>query len=349
MFNSKKKFHGWIIRGKRYSAFIGNLLAMRQPAHIVSKPVRKNRKYLERVVYVGCIHGGNEDIYEKLENLTKNPPDYLIFSGDITGTAEIEKLKKYFYDEKERKNNSIFDKFEYFGNWAATLAKEKRQKLLNRLHKSAEKLLRVIKKIKKSGTKIYLIEGNWDNPKTSGIKVIMGEDITDIIDVPGFFKSHGFNFIRNMMTVSTKTTFHILLPFNTLLHFDDITKKEIESVQEKIAKARKNGKVIIMVGHAEANWRVHHLQQKNSRVLGERGLVIRNFSRAMALFCPDEVIYPHQHAQIRDEKGNLIDLNAKYILQVRHDGVRLIDEPDKLNLDRKNIVTTYIPFGFLAE
>ena len=104
-----------------------------------------------------------------------------------------------------------------------------------------------------------------------------------------------------------------------------------------------------MVGHAEANWRVHHLQQKNSRVLGERGLVIRNFSRAMALFCPDEVIYPHQHAQIRDEKGNLIDLNAKYILQVRHDGVRLIDEPDKLNLDRKNIVTTYIPFGFLAE
>ena len=74
-----------------------------------------------------------------------------------------------------------------------------------------------------------------------------------------------------------------------------------------------------------------------------------NFGRAMALFQPDEVIYPHQHARIRDEKGKLINIDTKYELQVEDDGVRLVEDPNFLKSSKKQILVTYIPLGFLAE
>ena len=132
-----------------------------------------------------------------------------------------------------------------------------------------------------------------------------------MFDVTGFFEKNGFKFIKKLATFTTKTTFHILLPFNTLLHFDEVKKDKIGKIKQEILNAREKKKEIIMVGHAEANWRVHHLMQKNSRALGKRGTAIRNFGRAMALFSPDEVIYPHQHSRIRDEKGNLINIDSK--------------------------------------
>lgn len=103
------------------------------------------------------------------------------------------------------------------------------------------------------------------------------------------------------------------------------------------------------MGHAEANWQVHHLFHKTDLTAGARTIVIRNFGRVMALFAPDEVIYPHQHARLRDEKGRLLDLNAKYILKIYKDGVRLVDHPDA-EIDQTNeIIATYVPLGYLAE
>src|SRR3989338_9814514 len=115
MQTSRKKFKGWV---GRHSAIIGHLVGMRKWVHVNSKPLNIKDSNLERIVYTGCIHGGNNDVFERLEKLAQNPPDYLIFTGDITGTAEMEKLKKYFYDKKEENNNSIFKRYEYFGHWA---------------------------------------------------------------------------------------------------------------------------------------------------------------------------------------------------------------------------------------
>lgn len=355
-----KKFRGWIlpeqfiphyqhVHKSRHSAFLGPLVGLRQPAHVVSKPTKEKEIYLERIVYVGCIHGGNEDIYNRLDTLAKYPPDDLIFAGDITGSAEIERLKKHFYEEKQNNPQSPYTKFEYFGDWAATLPKERREGLFSTLAQNAERMLKIIQKIQKQGTTIYIVEGNWDNPQISGIHAIAGKDITEVFDTHKFFHRHGFSFISKLEIIQTKTTLHILLPYITLLNFDLIPRQKLQEVKQAITEARKQEKAIVMVGHAEANWKVHHLQQNQGYIAGERGKVIKNFGFAMALLQPDEVIYPHQHSRIRDERGNLIDVTAKYILKVAHDGVCLIDDPDSINSNNKQIVATYVPLGYFAE
>jgi len=81
----------------------------------------------ETFVYVGCLHGGDESIYERLKEIITEKPEYVIFAGDITGSPEIEKLKHQFYENK--KGNKKLSQFDYFGDWAATLPTEKRKEL----------------------------------------------------------------------------------------------------------------------------------------------------------------------------------------------------------------------------
>jgi Icc-related predicted phosphoesterase len=390
-----QKFRGWVVpEKKRHAQFLGSAVGLRQVAHVVSKSTPPPDVCHERIVYVGCIHGGNENIFERLKLLIENPPDYLIFTGDITGTPEMEKLKKHFYDEKQKNNNlfskgpvpvtslqgkqpiltkgvypdevgaprlvppmhdtnhisyDLISKFNYFGDWAATLLKVEREKLLLGLKESAEKLLLILQRIKKNGVNIILLEGNWDNPEISGVRRIAGNDIKNVFNTSEFFRKHGFQFIDKLKCMETETTLHIFLPYITLLNFAELLQGEINAVQKLVEKVKNQGKTIIMVGHAEANWRMHHLYQKNPVAYGERGRVIGNFGRAMALFCPHEVIYPHQHARIRDERGELVDPDSKYLLHISRDGVRLVEDVKATDLADKNIIATYVPLGFLAE
>ncbi|MBI4021919.1 MAG: hypothetical protein HY372_01035 [Candidatus Andersenbacteria bacterium] len=52
----------------------------------------------ERFVYVGCVHETTNNIVERLSALVSNPPDYLIFGGDVTGSHELETFKRLFYN-----------------------------------------------------------------------------------------------------------------------------------------------------------------------------------------------------------------------------------------------------------
>lgn len=215
-----KKFHGFLLPGQfvprfehaykdRHASTLGSLVGLRQPAHVVSKPSKGKELYLERIVYVGCVHGGSEDIYDRLNALVKYPPHFLIFAGDISGSKEIEQLKKHFYDEKEGSPGSPYRKYTYFGDWAATLPMSRREALLSTLEKNARKILKIVNKIKKQGTQIYFLEGNWDNPHLSGIRTIASIDIKDVFDTQRFFKSYGCPFINHLTTLQTKTSLHI--------------------------------------------------------------------------------------------------------------------------------------------
>lgn len=358
--NLLKKFRGFIfpeqfiphyqhIHKKRHSSFLGNVIGLRQPAHVVTLPSKEKEIYHERIVYVGCVHGGNDDIYDRLHTLAKYPPDYLIFTGDITGSPEIERLKKHFYEEKDKNPHGPLKEFEYFGNWAFQLPQETRGKLLSNLEENAYRLLKIIQKIKTAGSQIFIVEGNWDNPAISGINYIAGNNFPKVFDSRTFFEHHGFPFIKNLEILETKTSLHIFLPYIVLLHLHLVSKFKIRQIKRQILQARYEDKTIIMVGHAEANWKIHHLFIGTKIVHGERAHVINNFAKAMYLFQPDEVIYPHQHARLRDEKGNLLDKNAKYLFQIEKSGVRLINGIQSLNPNHKQIVTTYIPFCLLAE
>ncbi len=354
-----KKFRGWIFPAgftpdyehldqNRHTIFIGALTKLRQAAR-GDQIDQSFQKLQERIVYIGCIHGGDEEIYNRLKALAKYPPDYLIFTGDITGSVEIERLKKQFYDERTKNPHGFLSQFPYFGNWAATLPRIKREKLLLGLQTNAEHLLSIMELLRKRMVKLYLIEGNWDNPEISGVRTIAGNDIKPVFNTHQFFERHGFHFINILEILETKTTLHLLLPYICLLRFDVISKNKIEEIQKKIRLARSQKKSIIMVGHAEANWHIHHLKQPDSTLSGDRKMVIRQFGRAMALFRPDEVIYPHQHERIRDEKGRLININAKYVLQVGDGNVHLVTNPRQTSGNNNQIVATYVPFGYMAE
>lgn len=339
-----KKFHGWIS-----ADFIGPLVGLRHSAHVVTKPSKEKEVFLERFIYVGCLHGGNDAVYNRLELIADNPPNYLIFTGDLAGSPEIERLKKHFYDDKESDKESAYRHYAYFGDWAATLPFSKRQELLATLKPHAEKLLKIIKKIKNPKTKIYILEGNWDNPQISGVRAIAGKDLSGVFDTQAYFKKHGFSFINRSVVLQSKSSLHLLFPYITLLHFENISQQFILKTRKTVMLARKEGKSVVLVGHAEANWHIHHLDRLVETITGERKKVIDNFGYLMAIFQPDEVIYPHQHSRLHDEQGNLLDADSKYALHVRHKGVSLVENADSITPDDATILATYIPLGYLAE
>lgn len=325
---------------KEFDHYMGALVHLH--LHNSKKPKQNVEK--EKFIYVGCIHGGDESIYARLKEIIKEKPDYVIFAGDITGSPEIEKLKHRFYENK--KENKELLSFEYFGDWAATLPIEKRKELLSSVKPAVARIYEIISRMQKSGITIYLLEGNWDNPEISGLNAIAGKDIPSFFKTKEFFKSCGFPFIDRLHTLETDSSFHIFLPYHTLLHFDDVSGDHLKQIRGKINEIRKEKK-IILVGHAEANWKMHHLDENHPVPTGERKEIIGNFVKAIRLLLPDEVIYPHQHARIRDENGNLLGLNEKYFLHVTKNGVKLVEE--KGESTPEDTVVTYVPMGYVAE
>jgi Icc-related predicted phosphoesterase len=56
------------------------------------------RSSYERIMYVGCVHGGDQALIDRLAALAQDPPHVLIFTGDLTGAEEMEEFKQRFYN-----------------------------------------------------------------------------------------------------------------------------------------------------------------------------------------------------------------------------------------------------------
>ena len=343
-----RSFRGWIVADKHRLHLLGSVVGLRNSAHVFEKGEKIVKETnLERSVYIGCVHGGDEIIYRRLKEVAQSKPDYVIFTGDLTGSPKLEDLKSGFY---RRKENGEYKEFEYFGHWAATLPRAARRKLLVSINLSVAKLTNAIQSIQKHGSKVILLEGNWDNPAISAVKLIAGNDLKKYVVVEKQFTDNGLYFINHPYAFETKATVHILLPYISLLHFNDIRSDSLRDIAKIVDEAKKAGKTIVMVGHAEANWKIHHLGA-NSPCTGERAIVISNFGRTISLFAPHEVIYPHQHTRMHDEKGNSVDVDAKYILTADRTGseMRLVNRADNEGISREEVIATYLPFGYIAE
>lgn len=57
-----------------------------------------DKRYKETIAYVSDIHGGNQDLYDRLNGIAENPPEAVIFTGDIIGTKNFEDLQRLFYN-----------------------------------------------------------------------------------------------------------------------------------------------------------------------------------------------------------------------------------------------------------
>lgn len=348
MIGKTRKFHGWIMPGKHRSHLLGSVVGLRNSAHVFEKGESLgDSTTLERFDYIGCVHGGNQDIYHRLQEIAGSGTDYVIFAGDLTGSPLLEELKSRFYQEKER---GMHQEFEYFGSWASTLSKDFRRKILTSVKSSVTKLLKTILTIKRQCDGVILLEGNWDNPKVSGVRMIAGEDIKDYIDVKKMFAANGLSFVDHLYAFETKSTLHILIPYISLLNFDGIHSDNLRAIAQKVDYAHKTGKTVVMVGHAQANWKIHHLGA-TMPLTGERAKVISNFGRAIALFAPHEVIYPHQHVRLQDERGRAVDVDTKYLLAVNRntERVRLVENTDNKEIPKDEVIATYLPFGYVAQ
>ena len=372
----------------------------------------------ERIIYVGCVHGGNLELLKRLEEISRTPPDLLVFTGDLTGSPEMEELKRRFYNYvsnrskqflKERPgatdqellqyvglnppepgmtlkdgyklllsyqfelqplrqdeiNKALAElteteiaqairdisQFTYYGEWAATLPRQVRQAILTTLANSAQSLLEPINKIRAQGTRVIMVEGNWDNPKTTGVRVIAGKDIKDFFDTKKFFIDNGFQFADQIITEETVSTLHILLPYKTILDFQNIPQEQIDKIKTLASNARGRGKQVIIVGHAVPNLRIHSLSVANLEVKGEPWIVSMNFCRLIATLWPDEVTYGHLHDPIMDEAGNQISPNTKYVLEILEDeeNVRLVEDPNEIGRNNKQVIVTYIPLRRIAQ
>lgn len=337
-----------MVPGKHRSHLVGSVVGLRNSAHVFEKGESiEGITTLERFVYVGCVHGGDRDIYQRLRHIAKSKPDYVIFSGDLTGSPELENRKSEFYRQKEK---GKYKEFEYFGNLAKTLPTQVRRKLLTSVKISVSKLIKEIQSIKRSNTHIVLLEGNWDNPATSGVNMIASSDIKYFFHTKKEFIQSGLRFVSQMEILETEATLHILLPYITLLRFNKVSADRLRDVARSVDKAREDKKTIVMVGHAEANWKIHHLSG-DDKLFGERSIVVSNFGRAIALFQPHEVIYPHQHAKLQDEQGAVVDVDTKYLLAVERntERVQLVNHADSNEIPKDEVIATYLPFGYVAQ
>lgn len=52
----------------------------------------------DTIMFVGCVHAITDEFLAVLRRIFDNPPKYLIFGGDVTGSAEFETLKTLFYE-----------------------------------------------------------------------------------------------------------------------------------------------------------------------------------------------------------------------------------------------------------
>lgn len=367
----------------------------------------------EIFAYVGCVHGGDDLLVQQLGEMEEQPPDHVIFTGDIAGSPEMEELKRRFYNlvynrakpllslnsemsdgeilaysegqnapleartlrdgyialfKFQRKLEGFADEiidqqcasltsreiamqirhiasFPYYGNWVANLSASVRRGVLQTIETSAERLVKPIDRLREQKTKITIVSGNWDG-KNSGLGVIAGNDITPF-STKQFLAKHEIPFVQRPEILETNNVLHSLFPYDSLL--SGVTEGHLRNLSRRAVEARDQGKAVIMVGHAEANWKVHTLPiSRPAPNPPERDATIANFGHAMSRLRPDQVVYSHQHDRIRDEMRMQVGLNAKYILQTFEENVRLVEDQAQVGGGPHNILVTHVPLMHIA-
>lgn len=378
------------------------------------------RRYKETIAYVGDLHGGDEDLFKRLSEMTDKPPAYLIFEGDMMGTKNFEDLQRLFYNylnnhsrnellrqDPEATDEAIltysgtkppedgfnlkkgflkirtfelqlegksdeeiqkvldsmpdheiaeeirrYAKFVHYGHYASNLPENARKNLASGLESNAQRLVNILTPIMKKGTRVFMLEGNWDARAPIDFK--SGEPTAiplppeqRLFNVGKFFKEKGVNFLTNAQTLETKTSLHVLFPFDSLVGFPNLSKEEKDKIRQAVEAAKKENKTIIVVAHGEPNWQIHNITVKDARPGGEHAQVIQGLEEALGMILPDEIIYGHMHDPLIDEQKNKQDVNTKYALRIRDGKTELVDDPSKI--DQSSIVASYIQLRRIAQ
>lgn len=351
-----------------------NGLAIRgRPDHLIltgdlagsDEDVRFKRLYYETFNPLKPVLDGNRDLsdeslagYQVPNSEDRLRDRYLVLEAY---KLELEGIDK---DEIDRRIAGLTDKevadglrgiynppsIRFYGTWAASLHPQVRRAVLETVSKSVVDLAPHLDRLQEVGTKIHVVEGNWDPVDRGGFFEISGGDVP-VFDALKFLERRGVDIHRSVGAFETDNTLHMMWPIYPLMD-GRVTEAELNELEKAAKIARGKGKAILHVAHVEPDWRVHFLDNPGYDHANEYRTSGENLRSCLARFGSGEIIYGHQHNPRKDEEGKPIDPNEKYFLGIRDDGIEksaeLVWDIKDLRRYHESILATYLPLRQFA-
>lgn len=263
-------------------------------------------------------------------------------------------------EEKERLNDEIIaieirnivnpKRFKYFGEWLGSLNKETRIRILKFIEDDTKKLIEVFYNLKKQGTKVFIVEGNWDNPKTLEqiAKGNGGVTIENYFNTKEYLNQMGFKLYSEIEEIITDTSYHIVAPYFALLKgleaFPSYFKKNLA---REASHAKRQHKTVVIYAHGVPYPSMHDMGMR-PEISRENRKVAITLRQLMHMIEPHEVIYPHFHGLRLNEEKRVIPLNDDLISKVDKKRVPLLNGNLPINKKKPLAVDIYVPFRRIA-
>ena len=237
-------------------------------------------------------------------NLKKGLKDLKKYEMELEGKnpEEIDTEIKSLTDEQIVQEIKRYAKYVHYGHYASNLPADIKGGLIAGLEKNAEQLKNVLLSIQEKGTKVAIIEGNWDvrNPLdfksgTEKPEPVSKED--RVFDTEKYFTEAGIKYFSKIGTLETEKTLQVLLPFDQIIDYPNLPEEEKQNIKKAVDEARQNDKQIIFTSHGEPSFRAHNLNN-DKQASGEHAQLVLGMQTILGDITPDEIVYSHMHNKI---------------------------------------------------
>lgn len=233
-----------------------------------------------------------------------------------------------------------------YARWVASLSQGVRRAILDTVVPGILELSQPIEELIENGTKVHIVEGNWDPTNRGGFSEMAGEGVR-LFDGLGHFSNKGAQVFRSVGAFETDTSVHVMWPIYPLMD-GRVTEPEVVELIETVQQARERGKPVIHVAHIEPDWRTHFLNIPGATYPKPYTLSGENLRALLPLFGPSEIVYGHQHNPRRKEDGQKVDPNAKYLLSLKGGDAELVWDINAADKIGETALASFVPLRTLA-
>lgn len=309
-----------------------------------------NNDSIKTIIFIGDI-GGNKNLaelqrlfYNKLVNhsrlLLKENTDYsnLInheINDPILGnftlkegflslkTKELELIGQKLdplTDAEIIKGIKEYSNYFHFGHYVSNLPESVKLKLAKEIENNLGNIVNIIKKLEKTGKKVIMISGNWDedlpidfqaNPK----EAIILPPNERLISIPQYLNTRGVEMLTDFGNFETEKDCYLLAPYKVTRDLDTENSKWQE-IKKITLNARKLGKKIILVTHGEPSWEPFKLNNPLSAPNKEHQLSIKGINKMVLEIEPDQLIHGHIHDDLTGPNNDKWTGDVEYIIRL---------------------------------
>ncbi len=243
-------------------------------------------------------------------------------------------------------------RFVNFGEWLGSFSYTGRTQLLKIIEKDTKAFISVLQKLKTQGTKVIIVEGNWDNPKTLA-SIAYGDGtqpVKQFFQTGVYLDIVGLPFYRGLSSLTTKTSYHILAPYFSLkCDYDSLSPNLVNTLIKESQDARANKKTVIMYAHGVPYPNIHDLSERHPVITRDNLLVAKTLRKLIHATQPHEVVYPHFHTARISEKKTNIPLNWNTVSNIHKQNVQLTQNHEAIHeADALFSANVYVPFRRIA-